>query len=793
MDREITIGRMQTDGVLRLRVVIRGAVQGVGFRPFIYRLATGMGLPGWVLNSAQGVFIEVEGSQAQLDAFLLRIEPDKPPRAAIHSLEASFLDPAGFTAFEIRHSDDAGEKTVLVLPDLATCPDCRREIFDPADRRHGYAFTNCTNCGPRYSIIEALPYDRPNTSMKAFALCDACRAEYEDPRDRRFHAQPIACPVCGPRLALWGADGGDAAGDRLPLQAAADAVRRGLIVAVKGLGGFHLMVDARDEDAVRRLRARKRREEKPFALMMPSLEAARTWCEAGALEERLLLSAEAPIVLLRKRSAAGSRLSSVSPDPNPYLGVMLPYTPLHHLWMAELGFPVVATSGNLSDEPICIDEHEALERLRGIADLFLVHNRPIVRHVDDSIARVVAGRELVLRRARGYAPLPVSQESAADSRQPTAPDIQLSALNPRLPTRRILAVGAHLKNAAALAMGGHVFISQHIGDLETAQAYDAFQRVIRDLSALYEFRPTAVARDLHPDYLSSQFAEACALEQGLPQVKVQHHFAHVAACMADNGLDGTALGVAWDGTGYGMDGAIWGGEFLRVDPRAPERLFTRVAHLRPFRLPGGDAAVKEPRRAALGVLWEMFGEAAFDLDDLAPVAGLSAAEKRLLRGMLRRGVNAPVTTSAGRLFDAVAALAGLRQRMAYEGQAAMELEFAAAGELEIGDWRLGIGDSLDWAPLIRGVMDAARRRATTSEIAGRFHAALAEAIVDVARRCGEERVILTGGCFQNAVLLERAVAGLRAAGFRPYWHQRVPPNDGGIALGQAVAAGWALR
>ena len=827
---------MQEDRVVRLRVVIRGAVQGVGFRPFIYRLATEMELRGWVINNAQGVFIEVEGRKPQLDAFLLRIEPEKPPHASIQSLEASYLDAVGFDVFEIRHSEGSGEKTVLVLPDLATCPDCRREIFDPANRRYHYPFTNCTNCGPRFTIIEALPYDRPNTSMRMFPMCDECRAEYDNPLDRRFHAQPNACPKCGPHLELWDSQGSILDEHDAALRSVADAIRQGKIVAVKGLGGFHLMADARNDDAVRLLRQRKHREEKPFALMMPLgktddgrrttgdpmgslLQPVEALCEVSELEARLLRSAESPIVLLRKRkeSLPGAIVSAaVAPSPNPYLGVMLPYTPLHHLLMAELGFPVIATSGNLSDEPICIDEREALERLRGIADVFLVHNRPIVRHVDDSIVRVMGGREMVMRRARGYAPLPVSLRT--DDGRRTTDDHQLPITSYQLPVTnyhsqipRVLAVGAHLKNAVAVSIGHNVFISQHIGDLETAQAHDAFRRVIDSLSTLYEFQPDGVACDLHPDYLSTQFAEAYARQRGLPLVKVQHHVAHVATCMAENELTGRVLGVSWDGTGYGTDGTIWGGEFLATE--MPGASFQRVAHLRPFCLPGGDKAVKEPRRVALGVLHEVFGEATWEMDDLAPVAAFSPAERTLIRQMLRQGVNAPVTTSAGRLFDAVASLAGLQQRLNYEGQAAMELEFAIgdvqtdeAYPFTIDDLRLTIDDSsivnrqssiqIDWAPLIRAVIEDARTINRQSSIvnrqlslvAARFHNALVEMIVAVARRVNEPRVVLTGGCFQNRYLLERAIRRLQDEGFRPYWHQRVPPNDGGIALGQAAAS-----
>ena len=799
----------------RLRVVIRGAVQGVGFRPFVYRLATEMQLTGWVINSSQGVFVEVEGAKDQLDAFLLRVAREKPPRAYIQSLESSFLDPLGFTGFEIRHSDESGPKSVLVLPDLATCPDCQREIFDPANRRYRYAFTNCTNCGPRYSIIEGLPYDRPNTSMRLFAMCPACRAEYENPLDRRFHAQPNACPVCGPHLELWDRAGCRLAQDHTALQQAAEAIRLGRIVAVKGLGGFHLMVDARNEDAVRELRRRKQREEKPFALLYPSLELASQDCEVSALEARLLLSPESPIVLLRRARLTASMpviCSSVAPAPNPWLGIMLPSSPLHHLLMAELGFPAVATSGNLSDEPICIDEREALERLgRGsVADLFLVHNRPIVRHVDDSIVRVVMGREMVMRRARGYAPLPIQCKGEA---LPTGSDIAATPWQCFAPT---LAVGAHLKNSVAITVGANVFISQHIGDLETAQAYDAFRRVIADLSRLYEFRPAAVACDLHPDYLSTHYARDLAAHSTppLPVIAVQHHYAHILACMADNELSGAALGVAWDGTGYGPDGSIWGGEFLLIDPAQAEG-YNRIAHLRQFRLPCGDKAVKEPRRTAYGLLYELVGDAAATRADLAPIAAHPPAERAIVLQMLRQKVNAPLTSSAGRLFDACAALIGLRQRVTFEGQAAMELEFAAEQvkvdevypfeirdeRLEIGDWRLETGRDaaksqisnlqsllVDWGPMVQAVLADVQDGLPAGFISARFHNTLAEMIVAVAKIAGQQRVVLSGGVFQNVYLLQRTVKRLEAENFHPYWHQRVPPNDGGIALGQAMEA-----
>lgn len=754
----------------RLKVIIHGAVQGVGFRPFIYRLATELGLRGWVLNSSQGVLIEVEEERPVLEEFLLRIEREKPPRAIIQSLEFSFLDPVGYSEFVIRHSQETGEKTVLILPDIATCPECRREVGDPGDRRYRYPFTNCTHCGPRFTIIRALPYDRPNTSMAHFPLCPDCYREYEDPLDRRFHAQPVACPVCGPWVELW--DGARNRNGDEAIQKAAQAVREGRILAMKGLGGFLLIADARNQAAVQRLRERKHREEKPFALLYPSLEMVKEHCLISPLEERVLTSAESPIVLLRRRPGA-EVAPGVAPE-NPYLGVMLPYTPLHELLMQELGFPVVATSGNRSDEPICIDENEAQKRLGGIADLFLVHNRPIVRHSDDSVVRVVLGQELVLRRARGYAPLPV-------------------LLKHEVPP--ILAVGAHLKNTIALSVGRQVFLSQHIGDLDTPEACAAFERVIADFLRLYEVEPVAIAHDLHPDYFSTQWAHKVAdghggasLADALPlRIPVQHHHAHLASCLAENEVEGPALGVTWDGTGYGLDGTVWGGEFLWGDASG----FERVAHLRTFRLPGGDTAVKEPRRTALGVLWEHFGSEALEREDWAPVAAFSSEERRLLGQMLEKGVNAPVTSSAGRLFDAVAALIGLRQKVRFEAQAAMMLEYAV-DETVTEAYPLPITHTqplvVDWGPLLEALLTDLRQGVSVGVMAARFHNALAEGIAAVARKLRVKRAALSGGCFQNRILLERAYRRLTEAGIRVYVHQRIPPNDGGIALGQVAVA-----
>jgi len=750
-----------SDQLQRVRAVIHGAVQGVGFRPFIYRLAEEMNLKGWVINNTQGVFIEAEAEPEVLQRFLLRIAREKPAISSIQGFEHTYLDPVHYTKFEIRESAD-GAKTALILPDIATCGDCQQEIFDPGNRRYRYPFTNCTNCGPRFTIIEALPYDRPRTSMRVFEMCSDCLAEYRNPHDRRFHAQPNACPNCGPHLELWDETGGVVGrGDDALLQAVA-AIKAGLIVAVKGLGGFHLMVDASNEVAVLRLRQRKRREEKPFALMFSSLPRILEYAIVDAMEERLLRSPEAPIVLVRRGMRDGLA-PSVAPG-NPYLGAMLPYTPLHHLLMQELGIPVVATSGNVSDEPICIHEQEAILRLRGIADLFLVHNRPIVRHVDDSVVRVMAGRELVLRRARGFAPLPVLVDNAA-------PDV--------------IAVGAHQKNAVAASVGNQVFISQHIGDLETVAAYGAFEQVLADFTELYELRPKTIACDLHPEYFSTQYARK---QRGVDFVPVQHHYAHALSCMAENQVEPPALGITWDGSGYGPDGTVWGGEFLRITPTG----FERVAHLRTFQLPGGEKAVKEPRRVALSVLHKTFSKNLDVCRDLPSLRAFTSEERSVLGGMLERGLHSPHTSSAGRLFDAVASIIGLRQVCRFEGQAAMELEFLTHNVETDGAYEFDLtasadGQVIDWAPMVRAVVCDVHDGVSNGVIAAQFHNTLVEMMVRVAQCCTERKVVLSGGCFQNRYLTERAIKRLREEGFRTYWHQRVPPNDGGIALGQVAA------
>jgi hydrogenase maturation protein HypF len=768
---------------------VRGAVQGVGFRPFVYRLATELGLAGWVLNDVRGVEVEVEGPGSSLAAFRARLEAEAPPRAVLRSVSVSWHEPEGFRSFEIRKSTGGGEKSVSVLPDLATCDDCLAELNDPADRRHRYPFLNCTNCGPRFTIVRALPYDRPNTTMSGFALCADCRREYEEPRDRRFHAQPTACQACGPRLALWSNTGEVLARDDEALLGAATALLDGRIVAVKGLGGFHLCCDGRSEAAVARLRAGKVRREKPLALMVKDIAAARALCDVSNAAECWLLSPEAPILLLPRLDPAYATVlvaPNVAPE-STRLGLMLPSTPLHHLLLAAVDAPLVATSGNLSDEPIATNEDEAVARLGPLADLFLVHDRPVERHTDDSVGWLFGDELQLLRRARGFAPLPVP-------------------IATKLPT--VLAVGAHLKNVVGLGFGSEVVLSQHVGDLETPEALAAFECVVSDLLRLWEAKPVAIAHDLHPDYLSTRWALRAAAgdesegplppvildaarEGRLRLVGVQHHHAHLASCLAENEAEGPALGVTWDGTGYGTDGTVWGGEFLLGDAAG----YTRVAHLRPFRLPGGDAAVKEPRRAALALLFELFGEAALGRDDLSPVASFSGAERPLLARMLTTGTRSPVTTSAGRLFDAVAALVGLHPNAGFEGQAAMALE-ALANPSERGAYPFPLGGAaasgtpatLDWGPLILALLEDGAHGVGAAIRSARFHNALVDGIAAVARLAGAPRVALSGGCFQNRLLVERASERLVADGFQVLTHRLVPPNDGGIALGQVMVA-----
>lgn len=749
----------------RLRLDITGAVQGVGFRPYVYHLANTEALGGFVCNTGDGVAIEIEGVAPALERFLTRFDTALPPHAKIHRQRLTPLAPLGDHSFVIAPSTAAGEGNALILADLATCEDCVSEVLDPADRRYLYPFTSCTHCGPRYSIIEALPYDRVRTTMRRFPMCAACAAEYTDPSCRRFHAEPIACPDCGPQLALWNEAGQTVAPRHAALLQAADALRRGLIVALKGLGGFQLLVDAANEEAVHRLRLRKQRPRKPFAVMVASLAAAEAAAHVSEAERQLLVSSAAPIVLLRARPAGRTIAPSVAPG-NPMLGIMLPYTPLHHLLLRELGFPVVATSGNRGSEPIVADETEGLEQLRGIADCFLVHDRPILRPIDDSVVRVMAGGEVILRRARGYSAGPFPHGHVA--------------------AEPVLALGGQQKNALAWGAAGKLFLGPHIGDLATPGTRQRLTRIAADLPGLHALTPTTVACDMHPDYHSSRVAAGAALSVA----RVPHHLAHVLAGMIDNQIDGPVLGVAWDGTGYGTDGTIWGGEFLVVDTGRCRR----VGHLWPFRLPGGEAAVREPRRAALGVLYALFGEAALKMLALAPVAAFTPPERAVLATVLRRAVNAPSTSSAGRLFDAAAALLSLCQRSSFEGEAAMGVEFAA----DRASWTASLPPAvvretrgrfmIDWRPLLYALIKQHIDGVRAEPLAAALHDGLIEGIVEVAHRVGLPRVLLTGGCFQNARLTERTVTTLRAAGFVPYWHHRIPPNDGGLAAGQALFA-----
>lgn len=759
---------------VRFQIRIRGAVQGVGFRPFVYRLAHEMGLPGQVSNTPDGILIDVEGEREVLEVFLSRLQEGKPVHSIIEGCFWEVKSARGYTSFKIVQSEEKGLKSVRVLNDLAICQDCMREVFDSTDRRYQYPFTNCTNCGPRFSIIEGLPYDRSRTTMKSFQMCPACEEEFHNPANRRFHAQPNACPDCGPQLALWDQSGKVLSTKDEALEEAAKAIREGQIVALKGLGGFHLLVDARNEAAVQRLREKKKRPRKPFAVMFPMLDYLRQECELSKVEKRLLVSHASPIVLLDRKkffhregaedTPTGRICASVAPD-NPTLGAMLPYSPLHAVLVRRLGFPVVATSGNLSDEPICIDEKEALTRLAGIADVFLVHNRPIVRAEDDSVMKIMLGKPVLIRAGRGHAPLARSLE---------------------LRVRPGLAVGGHLKNTVAVTAGDRVILSQHNGDLDTKTSYEGFLKSKESLEALYEVKPRFVAADLHPDYYSTQFAE----KVGVPVLRVQHHHAHVVSCMAENNLKNKVLGVAFDGLGYGSDGTLWGGEFLL----STRKTFQRIGHLRPFPLPGGEKSIKEPRRTAVGLLYAMFGEAIFNNEKLWSLKAFSHGELKVLQSMLKQNLNSPMTSSMGRLFDAVASLINLNQVMSFEGEAAMAMEFAAEEREFFQPYAFPLREHkknfmvLDWEPMIKGILEDLEAGESVRTISTKFHCALVFGLVQVARKIGLKPVVLTGGCFQNKYLLEKAVQRLELEGFEPYWQQDVPPNDGGLALGQAIVA-----
>jgi len=712
----------------RRKIRVRGVVQGVGFRPFVYGLARTLGLNGFVLNDGDGVVIEAEGDASTLDAFVTRVRAEAPSLARVDAVEVTeTVAPTRASGFSILASTPTG-RSALVPADVATCDDCLRELFDPTDRRHRYPFVNCTQCGPRFTIVVRVPYDRPNTTMAGFPLCADCRREYEDPADRRFHAEPIACPVCGPRLSL-------------PLDEAVALLRSGAILAVKGLGGYHLACDAADEEAVARLRGRKHREDKPFALMTATPEAL---VELSAPAAALLCSRERPIVLLPRRAGAPVA-PSVAPGA-PELGVMLPYTPLHHLLLADTELSLVMTSGNRSDEPIAVDDAEARARLGGIADEFLAHNRPIHRRCEDSVVRVA----FPIRRSRGFIP--------------NALPLPVSAATP------IVAVGAELKSTFCIARAAEAFVSPHLGDLDTALAYDAFRADLELYLAMLDVEPRVIAHDLHPEYLATKWALAQAEEREVELVGVQHHHAHAAACLAEHGRVGPALALVFDGTGYGTDGTIWGGELLRCDLRS----FERVAHLAPVPLPGGEAAIRAPWRTAAAYL-ELAGRP-------VPFDGWAVVRQAL-------GVNAPLSSGMGRLFDAVAALLGLRHEVTYEGQAAIELErLAGATRAEPYACRLGQG-VIHGADLVAAAHDDHAAGRPPAEIAAAFHEGVALAAAAACAEAAEPRtVVLTGGSFQNLRLLDATRSRLEALGLEVLSHRLVPPNDGGISYGQAASA-----
>ncbi len=752
------------------RIEIRGTVQGVGFRPWVYRLAHEKGVAGRVSNDSRGVTIEAFGSNEALEDFVRGLRASPPPAARIRALECLEIPPdGGASGFVIVESRTAEGLQVSIPPDLPTCADCRREIADPADRRYRYAFTNCTNCGPRFTIALSVPYDRPATTMGRFPMCAACHREYDDPLDRRFHAQPNACPACGPRLTA-----ADAAGEPLdwddPIAGAARALRAGMIVAIKGLGGFHLACDATSSDAVARLRRRKRREEKPLAVMVADLAGAETLALLTPGEREALTSAERPIVLVRRRPDA-ALAPEVAPG-NPFVGLLLPYTPLHHLLLADAGAPLVMTSGNLSDEPIATTNAEALEKLSGVADAFLLHDRDIASRCDDSVVREIAGAATVLRRSRGWTPAPI--ETAFEFAPP------------------VLACGGHLKNTFCIGVGRSAYLGPHIGDLETLDTLAAFESSVARLEEFLEIRPTLIAHDLHPLYATTSYARS---RDGV-RIAVQHHHAHVASAMAEHGLAGPVLGIAYDGTGYGTDGTSWGGEFLLADLTG----FQRLATFRPVGLPGGDLAVRQVWRVALAALEDAYAGAP-PLERLGLFASIDPRELALVRRTIRERVYVPLARGVGRWFDAFGALGLARRESRYEGQVALEWNLAAdPGDTRAYPWSVDRSrpqPEIDLRPALRAAVEDLLARRDPSAISARFHKTLAEAtasmVAEVRPHAADAPVVLTGGCFQNALLAERTLERLSPRKVSVHLHRRVPPGDGGLALGQAVVAAAIAR
>ena len=747
----------------RAEIKITGIVQGIGFRPFIFGLAEAHSIRGWVLNNEKGVLIDAESEDRDLDAFVQNIPKLAPPLARIESFDIKYLAPLGYTLFEIRKSEEAQEKFVLISPDLATCDSCLSELFSAGNFRYRYPFINCTLCGPRFTIIQDIPYDRHKTTMAPFIMCPVCRKEYGNPRDRRFHAQPNACPACGPSLRLKDREGQEVPGD--PIEKTFDLLVRGKIVAIKGLGGFHLACDARNQDAVSSLRSRKFREDKPFAVMCRNLEEVKEYCDVTEEEANLLQSVERPIVLLKKKES-----SPVANAVAPYqdtLGTMLPYSPLHHLLLNGPLKTLVMTSGNRSDEPISYDDEEALHRLSKIADYFLFHNREIHMRCDDSVTRIFEGKPYILRRSRGYVPFP----------------IKLS-----FPLKMILACGGELKNTFCLTRGNYAFVSHHIGDLENLETLTSFEEGIEHFRRLFYIEPTAVAYDLHPDYLSTQYALSIP---NIPMMGVQHHHAHIVSAMAENGIDGDVIGVALDGTGFGLDGTLWGSEFIISNLRD----FDRLAHLKKLPMPGGSMAIKEPWRMAMVYLSEAFGDEATQLRiDLLKRVDLQKWD--ILKRATEKKINSPLTSSMGRLFDAVSSLLSIRDEVRYEGQAAIELEkIADPGVKEAYPFCLredGVPMTIDPTEMTRRIVRDLIEGTPSSRIAGKFHRTVARLIVEtcevIRSKHGLGRVVLSGGVFQNILLLSLVTESLRNSGFHVYTHHLVPTNDGGISLGQAVIA-----
>ncbi|MDD4924087.1 MAG: carbamoyltransferase HypF [Dehalococcoidales bacterium] len=757
----------------RIRIEVSGIVQGVGFRPFVYRLAHKYNLTGWVVNTSGNVTIEVQGKQANLDGFADALKNEAPPVSHIQKISISNISVTCDIDFKILDSKAKEGEYQPVSADIATCNQCLGEIFDPADRRHLYPFTNCTNCGTRFTIIKDIPYDRPLTTMNKFKMCPKCQAEYDDPLNRRFHAQPNACPVCGPKLQLTDNNGNEiSCGD--VLKKAAELIIKANIIAIKGLGGFQLACDATDYDTVQKLRERKKRPGKPFALMMASLEDIKRYCIVSDKEAELLVSAQAPILLLKRRDDNAEIALNIAEN-NKYLGVMLPPTPLHHILMSYVKKPLVMTSGNLSEEPICKDNEEALTRLKGIADYYILHDRDVYSRYDDSVYLLEKGEARALRRARGYAPSPVM-----------------------LPFNvgQILSCGAEEKNTFCLTRDNHAFLSQHIGDMDNVETLEHFENTIALYKHLFRIKPELIAYDLHPEYRATKYALQCAADNNLKTVGVQHHHAHIASCMAENSIQTPVIGVSFDGTGYGTDGNLWGGEFLLCDYSG----FQRLAHLEYIPLPGGGAAIRKPYRMALGYIYTLLGTET-TLEGMPVLAKIPQTEINTIKKQLELKLNCPLTSSAGRLFDAVSAICGICGEALYEAQAAIELEMSAPDNIDDavmrGVYPFAIDENSDISVirlknLIKCIIQDVGKNIAVQIIAARFHRTMAQMIIEtcklLALKTDIKTVALSGGVFQNRLLLKLAIDGLEKEGFTVLSHKVVPCNDGGLALGQAVIA-----